>query len=162
MSPESPPSFNSGRDIPLNCAILPLSDRGFNVKAYGSRGCAASPEVLSAARALKRVPLGVIRRHFLLNGDQHGVGGLRTVELLVRHPVQLLRREVHVLMDVLVLLGGRQARCFINNSSAFSLSAHRAGTPDCCDNGTRKPRAGGSELRRMLGGGEAVGRDVMS
>jgi len=47
-------------------------------------------------------------------------------------------------------------------SSAFSLSAHRAETPDCCDNGTRKPRAVGSELRRMLGGDEAVGRDVIS
>ena len=52
-------------------------------------------------------PLGVIRRHFLLKGCEHGVGGLRTVELLVCHPVQLLRREVHVLMDVLVLLGSR-------------------------------------------------------
>ena len=50
-------------------------------------------------------PLGVIRRHFLLKGYEHGVGGLSTVELLVRHPVQLLGREMHVLMDVLVLLG---------------------------------------------------------
>ena len=48
-------------------------------------------------------PLGVIRRHFLLKGYEHGVGGLSTVELLVRHPVQLLGREMHVLMDVLVL-----------------------------------------------------------
>ena len=32
-------------------------------------------------------PLGVIRRHFLLKGYEHGVGGLRTVELLVCHPV---------------------------------------------------------------------------
>ncbi len=54
-------------------------------------------------------PLGVIRRHFLLKGYEHGVGGLSTVELLVRHPVQLLGREMHVLMDVLVLLGRRQA-----------------------------------------------------
>ena len=57
--------------------------------------------------------------------------------------------------------GAARPRCFINNSSAFSLSAHHTGTPDCCDNGTRKPRAGGSG-RRMLGGDEAVGRDVMS
>ena len=55
-------------------------------------------------------PLGLIRRHFLLKGCDHGVGGLCTVELLVCHPVQLLRREMHVLMDVLVLLGSRQAQ----------------------------------------------------
>ena len=54
-------------------------------------------------------PLRVIRRHFLLKGYEHGVGGLSTVELLVRHPVQLLGREMHVLMDVLVLFGRRQA-----------------------------------------------------
>ena len=53
-------------------------------------------------------PLGVIRRHFLLKGCDYGVGGFRTVELLVRHPVQLLEREVHVLMDVLMLRGRRQ------------------------------------------------------
>ena len=50
-------------------------------------------------------PLGVIRRHFLLKGCDHGVGGLRTVELLVCHPLQLLQREMHLLVDVLVLLG---------------------------------------------------------
>ena len=55
-------------------------------------------------------PLGLIRRDFLLKGCDHGVGGLSTVELLVRHPVQLLRREMHVPMDVLVLLGSRQAQ----------------------------------------------------
>ncbi|MEE2846787.1 MAG: hypothetical protein VX956_09945 [Gemmatimonadota bacterium] len=59
------------------------------------------PEVLSAARTLKR-SLGVIRRHFLLKGYEHDVGGLCTIELLVRHPVQLLGREVHVLMDVVI------------------------------------------------------------
>jgi hypothetical protein len=63
--------------------------------------------VLSAARALKRA-LGVIRRDFLLQGYKHGVGGLSTVERLVCHPLQLLGREMHVLMDVLVLLGRRQ------------------------------------------------------
>ena len=71
-------------------------------------------------------PLGVIRRHFLLKGYEHGVGGLSTVELLVCHPLQLLGREMHVLMQVLVLLGSPRPRCFISNSSAFSLSAHRA------------------------------------
>ena len=50
-------------------------------------------------------PLGLIRRHFLLQSRDGGVGGLRTIELFVRHSVQLLGREVHVLMDVLVLLG---------------------------------------------------------
>ena len=50
-------------------------------------------------------PLGVIRRDFLFQGYEHGVGGLRTVELLLCHPVQLLRREMHVLVDVLELLG---------------------------------------------------------
>jgi len=49
----------------------------------------------------KAHPLGLIRRHFLLQSRDGGVGGLRTVELLVRHPVQLLGREMHVLMDVL-------------------------------------------------------------
>ena len=53
-------------------------------------------------------PLGLIRRDFLLKGCDHGVGGLSTVELLVRHPVLLLGREVHVLMDVLMLRGRRQ------------------------------------------------------
>ena len=48
-------------------------------------------------------PLGVIRRHFLLQSRNGGVGGLSTVELLVRHPLQLLGREMHVLMEVLVL-----------------------------------------------------------
>ena len=47
------------------------------------------------------------RRHFLLQGDDFTVGGLRTVELLIRHAVQLLPREMHVLMQVLVLLGSR-------------------------------------------------------
>ena len=57
----------------------------------------------SAARALKRARAGgVSRRDFLLQGYQCGVGGLRTVELVVRHPVQLLGREVHVLMDVVI------------------------------------------------------------
>ena len=46
-------------------------------------------------------PLGVIRRHFLLKGYEHGVGGLSTVALL--------GREMHVLMDMLVLLGRREA-----------------------------------------------------
>ena len=55
-------------------------------------------------------PLDVIRRHFLLKGCDHGVSGLSTVELLVRHPVQLLRHEMHVPMDVLVLLGSRQSQ----------------------------------------------------
>ena len=49
--------------------------------------------------------LGLSRRHFLLQGDDFGVGGFRTVELLVRHPVQLLPREMHGVMKVLVLLG---------------------------------------------------------
>jgi len=48
--------------------------------------------------------LGLSRCHFLLQGADFGVGRLRTVELLVRHPVQLFRREMHVLMQVLVLL----------------------------------------------------------
>ena len=52
-------------------------------------------------------PLGLIRRDFLLKGCDYGVGGLSTVELVIRHPVQLLGREVHVLMHVLVLLGRR-------------------------------------------------------
>jgi len=46
---------------------------------------------------LTRVRGGLRRRHFLLQGNDFGVGGLRTVELLVRHPVQLFRREMHVL-----------------------------------------------------------------
>jgi hypothetical protein len=35
----------------------------------------------------------VIRRHFLLKSCDHSVGGLSTVELLVRQPLQLLGRE---------------------------------------------------------------------
>ena len=58
----------------------------------------------SAARALTRARLGVSRRDFLLQGYQCGVDGLSTVELLVRHPLQLLGREMHVLVDVPVLL----------------------------------------------------------
>ena len=53
--------------------------------------------------------MSLSRRHFLLQGDNDGIGRLRTDELLVRHPVQLFRREMHVLMQVLVLLGSRQA-----------------------------------------------------
>ena len=51
--------------------------------------------------------LGFSRRHFLPEGDDFGGGGPRTVELLLRHPVQLFRREMPVLMQVLVLLGSR-------------------------------------------------------
>ena len=64
----------------------------------GPRGAVDGPLTEACA-------LSVIRRHFLLQGCDAGVGGLRTIELLVRHSVQLLGREVHVLMDVLVLLG---------------------------------------------------------
>ena len=53
----------------------------------------------------KAHPLGLIRRHFLFEGDNDGIGRLRTVELLVRHAVQLFRREMHVVMQVLVLFG---------------------------------------------------------
>jgi len=74
-----------------------------------SRGCAASQEVLSAARVLKRVRWASSAATSSSRATEHGVGGLSTVELLVRHPVQLLGREMHVLMDVLVLLGRRQA-----------------------------------------------------
>ena len=35
----------------------------------------------------KAHPLGLSRRHFLLHGADFRVGGLRTVELLVRYPV---------------------------------------------------------------------------
>ena len=49
--------------------------------------------------------LGLIRRHFLLQGDNDGVGRLRPVELLVRHPIQLFRREMHVVMQVLFWCG---------------------------------------------------------
>ena len=83
----------------MQCEELGVTGR----ERVGSPGAVCGPR--TEAR-----PLGVIRRHFLLKGCDHGVGGLRTVELLVRHPVQLLRREMHVLMDVLVLLGSRQAQ----------------------------------------------------
>jgi len=58
----------------------------------------------------KAHPLRLSRRHFLFEGDDFGVGGLRTVELLVRHPVQLFRREMHVMMQMLVLLGSREPK----------------------------------------------------
>jgi len=47
--------------------------------------------------------LGFSRHHFLLQSGDDGVGGLHTVELLVRHPAQLLGREMHVL----VVIGSR-------------------------------------------------------
>lgn len=49
--------------------------------------------------------LGLSRRHLLFEGDDLGIGGLRPVELLVRQPTQLLGREMHMLMEVLVLRG---------------------------------------------------------
>jgi len=58
---------------------------------------------------LKAGTLGLSRRHFLPDVDDFGVGSLHPVELLVRHAVQLFRREMHVLMQVLVLLGSREA-----------------------------------------------------
>jgi len=59
-------------------------------------------------RSPKASSLRLTRRHFLLQGDDFGAGDLHPVELLVRHAGQLFRREIHVLMQVLVLLGCRE------------------------------------------------------
>ena len=45
----------------------------------------------------KASTLSLTRRHFLFQGDDSGVGGFDPVELLVRHPVQLLWREMHMM-----------------------------------------------------------------
>ena len=77
--------------------------------------------------APKAGSLGLSCRHFLLRCDDVRVGVFHPVERPVRHPVQLLRREMHVLMQVLVLRAARP-RCFMSNSSASSLSAARPGS----------------------------------
>ncbi len=67
----------------------------------GDAVCGPSPKAGS---------LRLSRRHFLFQGDDFGAGDLDPGELVVRHAVQLLLREVHVLMQVLVLLGSRQSK----------------------------------------------------
>ena len=100
-------------------------------------------------------PLGVIRRHFLLKGCDHGVGGFRTVELLVRHPVQLLGREVHVLMEVLVLLGGRQAEVLHQQLQRLQLVGPPGRNPGLLrqwDKKTARRRQRTPNARRWRGG----------
>ena len=57
--------------------------------------------------AQKANSLSLSRRHFRSEGHDDSVGRLRTVELIVHHLGQLFWTEMHVLIQVLVLLGSR-------------------------------------------------------
>ena len=71
-------------------------------------------------------------RPFLFEGDDFGVGGLRTVELPIRHPVQLFRREMHVVMKVLMLFGSREAEMLHQEFQRLQLVRPARWNPRLC------------------------------
>ena len=62
-----------------------------------------------------------------LRGGGHVSG---PVELLIRHPVQLLWREMHVLMQVLVLLGSREPEMLHEQLQRLELVCPVTNAPD--------------------------------
>jgi len=97
------PDANQGvRTTPFPCTS-PRPRGPANVGRAVLRDAACGPRP-------KASTLSLTRRHFLFQGNDFGVGGLHPVELLVHHAVQLFRREMHVLMQVSMLLGSREAK----------------------------------------------------
>ena len=68
-------------------------------------------------------PPGLVRGHFLFERGQGFIGRFSPVQLIVRHAIQLFRRETHMLMDMLMLLWSRQTKMLHQELECLELVA---------------------------------------